>query len=116
MVGSSLLQFWIVPPVVFILDRRARDLGPAGHRDGRGEGGGGGGAGGEGGVGGVGVGRGGSVARQLFSHSATCRSDNINYREGERGEGGLGVGYLYNLCAPALRACSLQRRAGDDCT
>ena len=44
MVGSSLLQFWIVPPVVFILDRRARDLGPAGHRDGRGEGGGGGGA------------------------------------------------------------------------
>ena len=111
MVGSSLLQFWIVPPVVFILDRRARDLGPAGHRDGRGEGGGGGGAGGEGGVGGVGVGRGGSVARQLFSHSATCRSDNINYREGEGG-----IGYLYNLCAPALRACSLQRRAGDDCT
>ena len=70
MVGSSLLQFWVVPPVIFILDRRARDLGPAGHRDGRGEGGGGGGAGREGGVGGVGVWRGRSVARHLLSHLA----------------------------------------------
>ena len=53
--GSSLFQFWVVPPVVFTLDGRAGDLRPARHRDGRGEGGGGGGAGGEGGgVGGVG--------------------------------------------------------------
>ena len=70
MVGSSLLQFWVVPPVIFILDGRARDLGPAGHRDGRREGGGGGGAGREGGVGGVGVWRGRSVAGHLLSHLA----------------------------------------------
>ena len=76
--GSSLLQFWIVPPVVFILDRRARDLGPAGHRDGRGEGGGGGGAGREGGVGGVGVWRGWSVARHLVTHCVTCSGDKIS--------------------------------------
>ena len=78
MVGSSLFQFWVVPPVVFILDRRARDLGPAGHRDGRREGGGGGGAGREGGVGGVGVWRGRSVARHLLTHWVTCSGDNIS--------------------------------------
>ena len=97
MVGSSLLQFWVVPPVVFILDRRARDLGPAGHRDGRGEGGGGGGAGREGGVGGVGVWRGRSVAGHLLSHLAACVSGVLQLSVSVVTRGGPVVAVLQRL-------------------